>query len=59
MATLNTRLGLVEKLAVEQLGAGAEVTPQDLADAQAFWAFWGTPLFRALLDAEPEPERDR
>ena len=39
--------------------AAAEVTLQDLAGAQAFWAFWGTPFFRALLDAKPESRRDR
>ena len=32
-------------------GREAEITPDDIAAAQKFWRFWGTPLFNALLDA--------
>jgi len=38
-----------------QLNDAAQVTPQDIAAAQEFWAYWGTPLLNALLDAEAEP----
>ena len=40
----------------ETLDAAAQVTPQDLAASQEFWRYWGTPLLKAMLDAEAEPE---
>ncbi len=42
----------------EQLAQEAEVTPHDRAIAPRFWAAYGTPLFRALLNARRE-KRDR
>jgi hypothetical protein len=36
----------------EKLDAASQVTPKDLAAAQVFWAYWGTPLFNAMLNAE-------
>jgi hypothetical protein len=39
----------------EQLDAAALVTPQDLAAARGFWAYWGTPLLNAMLNAALEP----
>ena len=38
-----------------QLNDAAHVTPRDIAAAQEFWAYWGTPLLNTLLDAEAEP----
>ena len=37
---------------LEQLDAADQVTPRDLATAQDFWIYWGTPLLKALLDAK-------
>ena len=44
---------------LEELDVAAHVTRQDLAPARDFWAYWGTPLLDALLNAEAEADRDR
>ena len=40
----------------ERLDAAVQIRPEDLAAAQEFWSYWGTPLFNALLKAEAEPD---
>jgi hypothetical protein len=37
------------------LDSAAQITAGDLAAARPFWDYWGTPLFNAMLNAEPEP----
>ena len=43
----------------EQLDAAPQVTPEDLEAERTFWAYWGTPVFRAMLNAKAEPEKRR
>ena len=40
----------------ESMGAAAQVTPEALEADRLFWSYWGTPLFRAMLNAKTEPE---
>ena len=39
-----------QHLRPEQLDGAALVTPQDLAAARGFWAYWGRPLLNATLE---------
>lgn len=55
----NCRYKPSQRIRPEHLDAAAQVTPQDLAAAQEFRSYWGTPLLNALLNAEADPRKQR